>query len=199
MCAFRRKACRRGRRSSERKPSCFSPSSSRAARCIRARWRNTLRTGAFGITGADRQTPPRRCSTRSTIAAWCAWCGGGLVLARRREPTTCGHSGDGAIADPVRSDRARPHPFRNVVELDLPFRSIHTGAETEARLLRVAAPVARSRHRLDESDGEKWCAARRSRLRAQPVTNGSCFPARARCRAGPDTILPWTSYLTFFL
>ena len=84
----------------------------------------------------------------------------------RREPTTGRRSGDSAIASAVRSGRARPHPFRIVVELDLPFRSIHTGAETEARLLRVAAPVARSRHRLDESDGEKWCAARRSRLRA---------------------------------
>src|SRR5213082_524906 len=95
----------------------------------------------------------------------------------------------GAIASAVRSDRARPHPFRIVVELDLPFRSIHTGAETEARLLRVAAPVARSRHRLDESDGEKWCAARRSRLRAEPATKGSRFPTRARCSAGPDTVL----------
>src|SRR5436190_17506810 len=106
------------------------------------------------------------------------------------------HSKVGTIASAVRSDRARPHPFRIVVELDLPFRSIHTGAETEARLLRVAAPLARSRHRLDESDGEKWCAARRSRLRAEPATKGSRFPARARCRAGPDTVLPWTSYLT---
>src|SRR2546430_15608538 len=106
------------------------------------------------------------------------------------------HSKVGAIASAVRSDRARPHPFRIVVELDLPFRSIHTGAETEARLLRVAAPLARSRHRLDESDGEKWCAARRSRLRAEPATKGSRFPAGARCRAGPDTVLPWASYLT---
>src|SRR5213082_1020830 len=97
------------------------------------------------------------------------------------------------ISSAVRSDRARPHPFRIVVELDLPFRSIHTGAETEARLLRVAASLAQSRHRLDESDGEKWCAARRSRLRAQPATKGPRFPARARCRAGPDTVLPWTS------
>src|SRR5436190_12714275 len=103
------------------------------------------------------------------------------------------HSKVGTIADTVRSGRARPHPFRIVVELDLPFRSIHARVETEARLLRAAAPVARSRHRLDESDGEKWCAARRSRLRAEPTTNGSRFPARARCRAGPDTVLPWTS------
>src|SRR5207244_4805683 len=106
------------------------------------------------------------------------------------------HSKVGAIASAVRSDRARPNPFRIVMELDLSFRSIHTGAETEARLLRVAAPVARSRHRLDESDREKWCAARRSRLRAEPATKGSRLRARARCRTGPDTGLPWTSYLT---
>src|SRR5437763_1508744 len=40
MCASRRKACRPGRRPSARKPSCFSSSSSREARCILARWRN---------------------------------------------------------------------------------------------------------------------------------------------------------------
>ena len=55
----------------------------------------------------------------------------------------------------LRPGGAGPHPLRAVVGLGLPFRSLHTGAQTQARLLRSAAALARPRDWLGQPLGEE--------------------------------------------
>ena len=63
-------------------------------------------------------------------------------------------AGHGAPAGAVRSGGLGSTPLRALLGLGLPVRGLHAGAAAQARLLRAAAAVARSRHRLGQRVGE---------------------------------------------
>ena len=71
------------------------------------------------------------------------------------DPARCAPRGHGAPADALRPGGVGPRPLRAVVGLGVPFRSLHAGAQTEARLLRSAAALARSRDWLGQPLGEE--------------------------------------------
>jgi uncharacterized protein YcaQ len=64
-------------------------------------------------------------------------------------------AGRGALANAFRPGGVGPRPLRAAVGLGVPFRSLHTGAQTQTRLLRAAAGLARPRNWLGQSLGEE--------------------------------------------
>ena len=91
----------------------------------------------------------RRTGARESAAArtreWTASTGTGRrgSTVTRGSPRRCG-----AAARAVRSGRLGPPALRAVLGMAVSFRGLHAGRQAQARLLRAAAAVARSRHRL---------------------------------------------------
>ena len=105
-------------------------------------------------------------------------------LARRgRRSSASRHRG--SIARAIRSAGVGSPPVRSVLGLGLPVRSLHAARKAQARLLRVAAPVARRRHRLVQRKRRRhdcvstvgFCARRR----ATPRSGASSTPKSSAC------------------
>ena len=79
---------------------------------------------------------------------------GRMRMPMRRQPRCA--TGYGALAGALRSGGAGPRAFRAVVGLGIPFRSLHTRGETQTRLLRHAAALARPRDWLGQPLSEEW-------------------------------------------
>ena len=73
-----------------------------------------------------------------------------LVLAGRRGSVARWSRGNGAPARAFRPGGVGPRPLRALVGLGVPFRSLHAGAQTQARLLRSAAALAGPRNWLGQ-------------------------------------------------
>src|SRR6266545_2025731 len=166
----------------------------RAARCLGRRDRPHLRAAAqckpevLCAAAALRHAAVARraeerlaASQRAALACARRW--HRLVLAGRGGCGAPCAAGEGALADALRPGGAGPRPLRAFVGLGLPFRSLHAGAQTQARLLRSAAALARPRDRL----GQPLREGRRSEIRARIrriAAARSRLPARARGGAG---------------
>ena len=118
-------------------------------------WRRELKPGTGARTDAARARPPR----------WHR-----LVLAISRTSHDRRAFRDGAAAGAVRSRGVGSTPLRASLGLGVPLRSLHASEKTHPRILRVAAPVARSRHRL----GQRVC-------RRRGIEGGHRLPRRPAC------------------
>ena len=103
-----------------------------------------LRYGAPHLRGRDARRARRgaraaRAARRSTARDW-YWPADENPRSRR-----CAGRRARAPARALRPDRLGPAPLRAALGLDLSLRGLHAGAEAQARLLRAAAAVARSR------------------------------------------------------
>ena len=131
-----------------------------------------------------------RCKCKTTAGALRVDRWRRLVLARGRRSArrVARTHRRGAPARAVRPGGLGPAPLRAVLGLGLPLRGLHAGAETQARLLRAAAVVARPGHRLGQCRDHKRLRALDQQLRlhrrprAGAATRGrSCATRWNRC------------------
>ena len=129
----------------------------------------TPRGGARARQAAPRPRPRSRAST-------------GTGPPRKRPARRRWRSDEGgAAAHAVRSGRLGSAPLRDLLGLAVSLRGLYARAETQARLLRAAAAVARARDRLGQSH-----RTRRARCGAPSATSPAAPPRERRLPRRPS-------------